>query len=59
MESVTLKFKSIESLAIFIKTLESGYYANMPKLTIKGRFTPEAIEFARVSLDAENLILLA
>jgi hypothetical protein len=46
MRNILLQFDSLETLARFTRKIEGGYFANIPKLTIKGTFLPEEIDFA-------------
>jgi hypothetical protein len=46
MNSQTLQFTCLTTLAAFTKVLEGGYYSNIVNLTVKGKFSEDALKDA-------------
>lgn len=68
---MVLQFETLENFGRFIKSVESGYYANVSTLTIKGNFRPDELQLAQqtcnatlhisgkyVAMDTNNLVAI-
>ena len=56
MQKITLQFLSLSDLALFSKTLKSGYFMNTGKLTLTGNFASPDIEVAVKTFNATEIM---